>query len=82
LVQYTQRARFVNDRAFFLNGMEWVDGNLSTQKNAHVTHLVFDSDAYFAFMTQHPETEAYLALGRNVKIAVGNDEYDISDAVN
>jgi Ca-activated chloride channel family protein len=82
LVQYTQRARFVNDRAFFLNGKEWVDGNLSTQKNAQVTHLVFGSDAYFAFMTQHPETEAYLALGRNVKIALGNDEYDISDAVN
>jgi Ca-activated chloride channel family protein len=82
LVQYTQRARFVGGRAFFLNGKEWVDGNLSTQKNANVTRLVFASDKYFAFVEQHPAAEPYLALGRNVKIALGNDEYDISEAVN
>jgi Ca-activated chloride channel family protein len=80
LVQYTQRARFVGDRAFYQNGNEWDDANLSTQKNAHVTRLPFGSDAYFAFLAQHPEAEPYLALGRNVKIALGNDEYDISEA--
>jgi Ca-activated chloride channel family protein len=80
LVQYTQRARFVGDRAFYRNGNEWDDSNLSTQKNAHVTRLSFGSDEYFAFLAQHPETEPYLALGRNVKIALGNDEYDISEA--
>jgi Ca-activated chloride channel family protein len=80
LVQYTQRARFVGDRAFYQNGNEWDDANLSTQKNAHVTHLAFGSDDYFAFLAQHPEAERYLALGRNVKIALGNDEYDISEA--
>jgi Ca-activated chloride channel family protein len=80
VVQYTQRARFVGDRAFYQNGNEWDDANLSTQKNAHVTHLLFGSDDYFAFLAQHPETELYLALGRNVKIALGNDEYDISEA--
>jgi Ca-activated chloride channel family protein len=80
LVQYTQRARFVGDRAFYQNGNEWDDANLSTQQNAHVVHLSFGSDEYFAFLAGHPEADRYLALGRNVKIALGNDEYDISDA--
>ena len=80
VMQYTQRARFVGDRAFYQNGNEWDDANLSTQTNAHVTRLQFGSDAYFAFVAQHPETEAYLALGKNVKIALGNEEYDISEA--
>lgn len=79
LVQYTQRARFVGNRAFYRDGNGWLDGNLSTQKNAKVSRLAFGSDAYFAFLAQHPEMEPYLALGRNVKLAVGNEEYDISE---
>ena len=78
-MQYTQRARYLNGRAFYLNGNQWVDNNVSTQNGGAVVRLKFGSAEYFDFATQHPEARAYLSLGQNVKLVLANTVYDIYD---
>ncbi len=41
--------------------------------------LKFGSPEYFDFAAQHPEAQAYLSLGQNVKLVLANTVYDIYD---
>ena len=84
VVQYTQRARYVAGRAFFQNGNQWIDSNVSTQNNGGPgVRIKFGSDEYFALLAQHPEARPWLALGQNVKLLLASTIYDIyGDAVN
>ena len=79
LVQYTQTGKYVNGRAFYRNGNQWVDSNVSKQNGGKEVRLKFGSTEYFDFATQHPEARAYLALGQNMKLLVGSTVYDIFD---
>lgn len=79
LVQYTQKTRYVSDRAFFQNGSQWVDSNVSRQNYAKNIRLKFGSPEYFDFVSNHPEAQQYLALGQNVKVALNDTVYDIYD---
>jgi Ca-activated chloride channel family protein len=79
VVQYTQRAKYIAGRAFFLNGNQWVDSNVSAQNSANPTRVKFGSDDYFTLLGQHPEARAWLALGQNVKLLLGANVYDIYD---
>jgi Ca-activated chloride channel family protein len=81
VVQYTQRAKYVAGRAFFQNGNQWIDNNVSAQNSQNATRIKFGSDEYFALLAQHPEASPWLALGQNVKLLLGANVYDIySDA--
>ena len=77
LAQYTQQTKYVNGRAFFQNGKQWVDGR--SQNLSKRLQLKFNSDAYFEFLAKHPETAPWLALGQNVLLAVDDTVYEISD---
>jgi hypothetical protein len=77
VVQYTQRAKYIAGRAFFQNGNQWVDNNVSAQNSANATRIKFGSDEYFTLLTQHPEARPWLALGQNVKLLLGSSVYDI-----
>jgi Ca-activated chloride channel family protein len=77
LGQYAQQTRFVNGRAFFQNGSQWVDGNV--QALTKRAQLKFNSKEYFDFLSSHPESAPWLALGTNVLLAVGDTAYEISD---
>jgi len=79
VVQYTQRTKYVAGRAFFQNGNQWIDSNVSRQNSDKSVRLKFDSDDYFAFITRHPETRPWLALGQNVKLLINDTVYDIYD---
>jgi Ca-activated chloride channel family protein len=79
VMQYTQRTRFVGGRAFFQNGKQWVDNNLSKQSGGTNVRIKFGSTEYFDFIAQHPEAQPYLALGQNVKLVLNNTVYDIYD---
>jgi Ca-activated chloride channel family protein len=79
VVQYAQRAKFVGGRAFFQNGNQWIDNNVSKQNDAKSVRIKFGSDEYFALITQHPEARPWLALGQNVKLLLASTVYDIYD---
>ncbi|MBV9657573.1 MAG: VWA domain-containing protein [Verrucomicrobia bacterium] len=82
LESYTQNARFVNGRAFYQNGRQWVDGNLqnSSQPNASnqtPVRVQFGSAEYFKLLKEHPEAAGWFALGQNVLLAIGDTAYEI-----
>jgi hypothetical protein len=39
--------------------------------------VVFNSEAYFDLLKEHPEAAQYLALGSNVSVVVGGKVYDV-----
>jgi Ca-activated chloride channel family protein len=81
LMQYTQKSRYLAGRAFYLNGNQWVDSNVSAQNSANEVKLKFGSPEYFDFSAKHPEARAYLSLGQNVRLLLANTVYDISGDV-
>ena len=78
LSQYTQQSRFVNGRAFFQNGHQWIDSN--AQNNAAKRQRIqFNSEEYFNLLTKHPEAGPWLALGQNVVLTLDNTVYEITE---
>jgi hypothetical protein len=77
LSQYTQQSRFVNGRAFFQNGNQWIDSNAqNTEKRQRVQ---FNSEEYFNLLTKHPEAGPWLALGQNVVLKLDDTVYEIAE---
>ena len=75
---YAQQTRTINNRAFFLNGNQWTDANVqNSPKDAQHVKIVFNSNAYFDLIAQHPEATPYLSLGNNVTIELAGTIYDI-----
>ena len=80
VVQYTQRAKYIAGRAFFQNGNQWIDNNVSKQNGGgQAVRIQFGSDDYFALLAAHPEARPWLALGQNVKLLLASTVYDIYD---
>jgi len=79
VMQYTQRAKYIAGRAFFQNGNQWIDNNVSTKNDDKSVRIKFGSDEYFALVAQHPEARPWLALGQNIKLLLGSSVYDIYD---
>jgi Ca-activated chloride channel homolog len=77
LTQYTRQSKFVNGRAFFQNGKQWIDAN--TQNAIKRQHLQFNSEAYFDLLKQHPEAAPWMALGQNVLLALDDTVYEITE---
>jgi Ca-activated chloride channel family protein len=79
VVQYTQTGKYLNGRAFYRNGNQWVDSKVSSQNIDKAVRLKFGSQEYFDFAAKYPETRVYLALGQNVKLVVAGTVYEIFD---
>jgi Ca-activated chloride channel homolog len=77
LGQYTQQSRFVNGRAFFQNGNQWIDSN--AQNTTKRQHIQFNSEEYFNLLTKHPEAGPWLALGQNVVLRLDDTVYEIAE---
>ncbi len=77
VAQYTQQSKFVNGRAFFQNGKQWID--TTAQNLTKRQRVQFNSEDYFALLQQHPEAAPWLALGQNVQVALGDTVYEITD---
>jgi Ca-activated chloride channel family protein len=77
VTQYTQQSKFVNGRAFFQNGKQWVDANAQNLTNRQ--RVQFNSDAYFDLLKKHPEAAPWMALGQNVLLALDNTVYEITE---
>src|SRR6476646_5826523 len=77
LSQYTQHSRFVNGRAFFQNGKQWIDS--TAQSTAKRQRVQFNSEEYFNLLTKHPEAGPWLALGQNVVLTLDDTVYEIAE---
>jgi Ca-activated chloride channel family protein len=77
LTQYTRQSKFVNGRAFFQNGKQWIDGN--AQNVTKRQRVQFNSEAYFDLLKQHPEAAPWMALGQNVLLALDDTVYEITE---
>jgi Ca-activated chloride channel family protein len=75
--QYTQQSRYVNGRAFFQNGNQWIDSN--AQNTAKRQRVQFNSEEYFNLLTKHPEAGPWLALGQNVVLTLNDTVYEIAE---
>jgi Ca-activated chloride channel homolog len=78
LSQYTQQSRFVNGRAFFQNGNQWIDSN-AQNNTAKRQRVQFNSEEYFNLLTKHPEAGPWLALGQNVVLTLDDTVYEITE---
>jgi Ca-activated chloride channel homolog len=77
LTQYTRQSKFVNGRAFFQNGKQWIDAN--AQNATKRQRVQFNSEAYFDLLKQHPEAAPWMALGQNVLLALDDTVYEITE---
>jgi Ca-activated chloride channel family protein len=77
LTQYTRQSKFVNGRAFFQNGKQWIDAN--AQNATRRQRVQFNSEAYFDLLKQHPEAAPWMALGQNVLLALDDTVYEITE---
>src|SRR5438270_11809073 len=77
LTQYTQQSKFVNGRAFFQNGKQWVDAK--AQNATRRERIQFNSEAYFDLLKKHPEAAPWMALGQNVLLSLDDTVYEITD---
>jgi len=77
LTQYTRQSKFVNGRAFFQNGKQWIDAN--AQNATKRQRVQFNSEAYFDLLKQHPGAAPWMALGQNVLLALDDTVYEITE---
>lgn len=71
----------INGRAFYQNNGQWLDAEVQLQasKNLNSVKINFGSDEYFKLIKEKPESRNILALGRNVRFVLDNQEYVIVD---
>jgi Ca-activated chloride channel homolog len=77
LTQYTRQSKFVNGRAFFQNGKQWIDAKV--QNATKRQRVQFNSEAYFDLLKQHPEAAPWMALGQSVVLALDDTVYEITE---
>jgi Ca-activated chloride channel family protein len=77
LTRYTRQSKFVNGRAFYQNGKQWIDA--IAQNLPKRQRVQFNSEAYFDLLKQHPEAAPWMALGQNVLLALDDTVYEITE---
>jgi Ca-activated chloride channel family protein len=78
VVQYTQQAKYVNGRNFFLNKeQQWIDPGVQNLPNAKRVRLQFNSPEYFALAARESRALPWLSLGRNVQFVLDGAVYEI-----
>lgn len=78
VVGYQQNARHVKGRTFVQNGPQWVDTqSQALPASAVAQRVVFNSDAYFQLLKDHPEAAAWLSVARNLRVVIGTQLYEI-----
>ncbi len=74
---YAQQAKVVNGRAFYQNENVWNDSTAQARHDLKTVPVKFNSDEYFALLKDHPEAAAWLSLGDNVDVVIGETLYQV-----
>lgn len=70
---YAQQARVVRGRAFYQNGNTWTDSLASSKADWKRREVKFNSEEYFTLIQRYPEAAAWLALGNEVDVVLGEE---------
>ena len=68
------RRGWCGGKAFYQNGTTWTDA-AAQEKNEKLKKrdVKFNSDEYFALLKEHPDAAAWLALGNEVDLVIGEE---------
>ncbi|HSI32822.1 MAG: hypothetical protein ACAI43_13465, partial [Phycisphaerae bacterium] len=72
---YANQSRVVRGRAFYQNGNTWTDNNAAVQKDLKRKEVKFGSDEYFALIKENADAAAWLSLGNEVDVVIGETLY-------
>ncbi len=67
----------MNGRAFYQNGATWTYATAQTLKDLKRKQVAFNSDDYFALVSQNPDAAQWLALGNEVDVVLGDTLYQV-----
>ncbi len=76
---YAQQVRRINGRTFYQNGTVWNDSTGQGRLELKERRIVFNSDDYFQLLRDHIEVAAWLALGTEVDVVVGDTLYQVRE---
>ena len=77
--QGASQTRFVNGRAFFQNGSQWVDTQVQAVKDARPVQVRFNSPEYFELARRGRDVSQWLSVGRSVQLVLDGVVYEIVD---
>jgi Ca-activated chloride channel family protein len=64
-------------RVFYFNNGTWIDGSIQGLGPVPLKRIAFASEPYFALLRSEPGVKAFLALGRNLRFALGRQIIEI-----
>ncbi|MBI2837755.1 MAG: VWA domain-containing protein, partial [Acidobacteria bacterium] len=67
----------VQGRAIYQAGNFWVDSKIQTLKQQQARRIQFGTTEYYALLDKEPQSAQFLALGRNVRFAIGEVAYEV-----
>lgn len=72
-----ESARYIGGKAFFLRNDFWIDSDYI--EGQVTTKFEFGSEAYFAFLDEHPELAKYFSIGKNVIVSQNNKVFQVHE---
>lgn len=74
----TQQVKFIQGRAFYNNGSNWMDIEVQKQsQQIKKNRIKYCSSEYFNLLKQYPVASQYFALGKNVVFVMKKEIYEI-----
>ena len=73
----SQQSKNVQGRAIYQVGNTWVDSNVQKAKNPKVQRIQFASKEYFDLLAKEPQSNQFLALGKNVRFELNSQVYEV-----
>jgi len=68
----------VGGKTFYENGSTWVDADAQALEDAKpAKKILFGSDEYFSFLTNHPEATNWFSLGSSIRVVVDGEIIEI-----
>lgn len=74
-----QATRFRRNRTFIQNGAWWIDTQVQSQPAARRVQVKLGSSEYFELLSKHPDAPAWLSVGRQVQLLLGDVVYEVAE---
>lgn len=74
-----QATRFRRNRTFIQNGAWWIDTQVQSRPAARRVQVKLGSPEYFDLLATHPDAPAWLSVGRQVQLLLGDVVYEVAE---
>jgi hypothetical protein len=75
----TVKPRYVQGKAFFRRGSQWIDGEVQSQVGVSRRRIRFGSDDYLDLLRRRPGAQAWLSLGQEVLLVLDGEVLEVFD---